>query len=126
MKRMAIFQGGEYAVPRRDGLILFGSTLEKAGYDARPTEEAYTRLAARAEELLGLSRASLLAAWAGLRPGTAHLLPYLGPDSRRSDLVHASGHYRNGILLAPLTAGIVADLVSGRPAAYELSSFKCL
>jgi glycine oxidase len=121
--RMVVFPGGEYAVPRRGGLLLFGSTLEHAGFDARPTREAGEALAGRAADLLGLRDGDLLAHWAGLRPGTRSLLPCLGPDPGQPGLVHASGHYRNGILLAPLTARIVAELVLGRPTGHDLKPF---
>jgi len=106
---MSIYAGGEYAVPRPDGLVLFGSTLEDAGFDPRPTADAVARLQERARELAGLWPEHLLAAWAGLRPGTPSQLPYIW---RRGGLVYATGHYRAGVILAPLTARIVADLVA--------------
>ena len=124
LPRMVVFPDGEYAVPRRGGRVLFGSTLERVGFDARPTEETYDRLAERAERLLGLRRKDLLAAWAGLRPGCDRGLPYIGRDPEREGLVHACGHYRNGILLAPLTARIVADVVLERPAPFDMAPFQ--
>ena len=123
-RRMAIFPDGEYVVPRRGGLLLFGSTLEHAGFDPRPTADHCARLAGRARDLLGLDESELLAAWAGLRPGTSNALPYIGRDPARPDLLHASGHYRNGILLAPLTARAVADLAAGREPDYDLTAFR--
>jgi glycine oxidase len=123
LRRMTVFPDGEYVVPRRGGRLLFGSTLEHAGFDPRPTREACAHLAERARELLGLDPGDQLAAWAGLRPGTQELLPYIGRDPRRPDLLHASGHYRNGILLAPLTARIVADLACGRDPGHDLGPF---
>ncbi len=124
MRRVVVFPKGEYAVPRRNGLILFGSTLEKAGFAPLPTDAGVLGLQERARELLGLDPDDLRAAWAGLRPGTSHLLPYMGTHPERSDLILACGHYRNGILLAPLTAGIVADIVAGRPPAFDLAPFR--
>jgi len=123
-RHMVILPDGHYAVPRRDGRLLFGSTLERAGFDGRPTNEAHTRLADAARRALGLGADDLLAAWAGLRPGTASMLPYLGVDPERPGLVHASGHFRNGILLAPLTARIVRDLVLGRDPGFDLAAFR--
>jgi glycine oxidase len=120
---MVVFPGGEYAVPRRGGVLLFGSTLERAGFDSRPTREACEALALRAGEVLGLRPGDLLAMWAGLRPGTASGLPFLGPDPDQERLIHASGHYRNGILLAPLTARTVVSLVLGRPPGLDLDPF---
>jgi len=123
-RRVLIFPEGEYAVPRRDGLVLFGSTLEKAGFDARPRPSAVERLQEGALALLGLGPERLVAAWAGLRPGTASGLPYLGWHPRRPGLMLACGHYRNGILLAPLTGRIVADLASGRESGVDLAPFR--
>lgn len=123
-RRIVVFEGGEYAVPRRKGVILFGSTLERVGHDCRPTEPACAGLARRAEELLGLPPAELLAVWAGLRPATESLLPAIGQVPGREELIMAAGHYRNGILLAPLTAELVADLVAGRTPAFDLAAFR--
>ena len=120
---MIVFPQGEYVVPRRDGKLLFGSTLEHVGFDARPTRDAYVRLAERARELVGLAPDDILAAWAGLRPASPSLLPYLGRDPNRSDVIYACGHYRNGILLAPLTGRIVADVVARRASGWDLACF---
>jgi glycine oxidase len=111
IEHMVIDPGGEYAVPRPDGLVLFGSTLEQAGFDPRPTEAALTRLQQKSWELAGLAPGALQAAWAGLRPGTPSDLPYICADS---GLICATGHYRAGVILAPLTARIVADLIDGK------------
>ncbi|MGQ0612849.1 MAG: NAD(P)/FAD-dependent oxidoreductase [Planctomycetaceae bacterium] len=123
-RRVVIFPEGEYVVPRSGGFLLFGSTLERAGFDARPTQGACSRLEVRAHELLGLDPSALVAAWAGLRPATPSMLPYLGRVGGRADLIAAFGHYRNGILLAPLTGGIVADLVMGRDPGFSLDAFQ--
>ena len=123
MQRMVVFPDGEYVVPREDGVALFGSTLEKVGFDARPTGDAYDHLGARAASLLGCESVAERAAWAGLRPGTDSGLPYLGQDSGRPDLFHAHGHYRNGILLAPITSGIMASLVTGESPDFDLTGF---
>lgn len=120
-RRVVIFATGEYLVPRKDGRVLFGSTLERAGFDPRPRPEACARLAGRAHELAGLEPDRLLAAWAGLRPATRSLLPYLGRHPARPGLIVACGHYRNGILLAPLTGRIVADLIAGRDPGVDLA-----
>ncbi|MEE8106352.1 MAG: FAD-dependent oxidoreductase [Planctomycetota bacterium] len=123
LRHMVIFPDGEYAVPRRDGRVLFGSTLEKAGFEPRPTREAVRDLSERAEALLGLDSGRLLAAWAGLRPGTPHLRPYIGKHKDRPNVVLACGHYRNGILLAPLTGEIVRDVLLERQPRFDLDSF---
>jgi glycine oxidase len=123
-RRIVVFEEGEYAVPRLEGVILFGSTLERAGRDCRPTETACSGLERRAEALLGLQPSDLLAAWAGLRPATESLLPAIGRVPGREDLIVAAGHYRNGILLAPLTGELVADLVAGRRPPFDLAAFR--
>ena len=123
LTRMVVFPDGEYVVPRADGVALFGSTLEKVGFEARPTQDGYARLAGRAKALLGCETALEEAAWAGLRPGTESGMPYLGQSRERSDLLHAHGHYRNGILLAPITSGILADLATGEAPSFDLSAF---
>ncbi|MHC4952652.1 MAG: NAD(P)/FAD-dependent oxidoreductase [Planctomycetota bacterium] len=111
---MAIFSDRTYAAPRPDGLVLFGSTVERVGFEGLPTREAVERLDRRAQELIGVRPDDLLAAWAGFRPGTPSGLPYIGRASGEAGLIYATGHYRTGIILAPLTARIVADLVAGR------------
>ena len=122
LRRMVVFPDGEYAVPRRDGRILFGSTLERVGFDALPTKTACERLSQRAAALLGLSQRHFRAIWAGLRPATGRTLPFIGKDPKRSDLILACGHYRNGILLAPLTARLVVDLAADVDPFLDLSA----
>ncbi len=101
-----------YLVPRRDGSLLVGATVERAGFDARTTAAGIAELLAGATALLPeLGAATFLRAWAGLRPATPDGLPLVGPVPGAPGLVVASGHYRNGILLAPLTALWVTELV---------------
>ncbi|HET7692545.1 MAG TPA: glycine oxidase ThiO [Gemmatimonadota bacterium] len=105
---------GAYCVPRDDGRIVVGATVEDAGFDERvdpAAVEALIRAAAAA--VPALAAAPVESRWAGLRPGTADDLPVLGEDPELAGLLYATGHYRNGILLAPLTAEIVAALARG-------------
>jgi glycine oxidase len=104
-----------YLVPRRDGRIAAGSTSEEAGYDKRVTPEGTRKILDAAFELFpGLAEAEVLETWAGLRPGTPDDLPILGPTDIEGLLI-ATGHYRNGILLAPVTAKLVREwIVDGR------------
>jgi glycine oxidase len=105
---------GAYCVPRDDGRIVVGATVEDAGFDEHvdpAAVEALIRAAAAA--VPALAAAPVESRWSGLRPGTADDLPILGEDSELSGLLYATGHYRNGILLAPLTAEIVAALARG-------------
>lgn len=103
-----------YLVPWRDGTLLVGATVEDAGFEERTTVSGIRRLF---EAVCGLvpdaANASLLSARVGLRPGNPDPLPVIGWSSAVPRLMYATGHYRNGILLAPLTAHLVADAVLG-------------
>ncbi len=106
---------GRYAIPRRDGHILVGSTLEHAGYDKTPTEAALASLKASAIELLpALADATPVGHWAGLRPGSPEGVPYIGQVPGHEGLWLNCGHYRNGLVLAPASCRLFADLLLGR------------
>jgi glycine oxidase len=120
-----------YIVPRTQGpqagTALIGATDEDAGFDLSTHPADLDRLRARAAELLpafaSAEGAPQVEAWAGLRPGTPDDLPLLGrlPGSSRQWV--ATGHYRNGILLAPATAAVLADLLENKPPAVNLYPF---
>jgi glycine oxidase len=113
-----IEHAGGFVTPRRDGRLLVGATVEDAGFDKRPTAGATLELLAGAIRAMpGLSRATIRETWAGLRPATADEMPMLGPVVGADGLIAATGHYRSGILLAPLTAQLVTAWASGRPSA---------
>lgn len=100
-----------YLVPRGDATIA-GSTMERVGFDAATTEEGIARVRSAGEEICPvLSHSPPTAAWAGLRPVTPDLLPLVGPDPEQRRLIYATGHSRNGVLLGPLTADIVAAVI---------------
>jgi glycine oxidase len=108
-----------YLVPRPEGRLLVGATSEPAQFDRRVTAGAvHGLLAALLERLPVLADAALVETWAGLRPGTPDGLPYLGPTPVQG-YVLACGHYRNGILLAPITASLIAELVDGKRVALD-------
>jgi glycine oxidase len=101
-----------YVVPRLDRTILVGATAEDVGYDERTTAAGIRDLLWAACALLPEARdASFLNARVGLRPATPDALPVIGEDPATPGLFHASGHYRNGVLLAPLTARVLGDLI---------------
>jgi glycine oxidase len=101
-----------YVVPWTDGTVLVGATVEDVGFDERTTVAGVGSLMAAVRELLpAVSEASFVAARAGLRPATPDHLPIVGRSTVDPRVVYATGHYRNGVLLAPLTAELVADLV---------------
>ena len=101
-----------YLVPWRNGAMLVGATVEEAGFDETATAAGVTRLlGASADLLTAMPQARFEAVRVGLRPGTPDELPLIGPSSTMPGVYYATGHYRNGILLSPLTAKLVADLV---------------
>jgi glycine oxidase len=101
-----------YLVPRNDGTVLVGATVEDVGFDERPTSAGVLGLLDAAFELMpALRDASFADVRTGLRPMAADELPIVGPASTMPHLFLATGHYRNGVLLAPLTASMLADLV---------------
>lgn len=116
---------GVYLVPRRWGRIVVGATVERVGFRDFVTPEGVAELLRGARRLLpGLAGLPPTEVWAGLRPGTPDDLPILGPDPTLPGLLHAGGHYRNGILLAPVTARILADLLAGRDPGMDLGPFR--
>ncbi len=97
-----------YLVPRSDGRILAGATVEEAGYDKRTDADTIQRMHQAAIDLVpALAQARMLEAWAGLRPGSPDNLPILGATPTPGYFV-AAGHFRDGILLAPVTAQVMA------------------
>ncbi|PCH60703.1 MAG: glycine oxidase ThiO [Gammaproteobacteria bacterium] len=113
LSSMIVAEGG-YLIPRQDGHILCGSTVEEVGFDCSTTQNALSQLSARAECLLpSLKKASIVGHWAGLRPGSGDGVPVLSRHSEYDNLTVNCGHFRNGIAMAPASAQIVADLVEG-------------
>jgi glycine oxidase len=101
-----------YLVPAAPGKILVGGTVEEVGFDERTTAGAVRDLLDAACDLVPhLREATFVRARVGLRPASTDEMPIIGPSVKMPGLVYATGHYRNGVLLAPLTARAVADLV---------------
>ena len=104
-----------YLVPWSDGSVLAGATSEEVGFDERATVAGVRKLMDAAQRVTPeVSNASFKEARVGLRPATPDELPVIGPSAAVPGLVYACGHFRNGILLAPLTAAVVADLMVDR------------
>lgn len=115
--RHAVYSRRGYFVPRGDR-VLIGSTEEDVGFDCSTTEEGISRLSGSARVVVpNLGGMNTAEAWAGLRPATVDGLPVIGRSSHWDNVIVATGHYRNGILLAPVTAEIVRELVARRIAA---------
>jgi glycine oxidase len=112
-----------YLIPRSDGRLLAGATLEDVGFDKRTVPETIQGLRRAALAMVpALKEARVLEDWAGLRPGTPDNLPILGAMPIPGYFV-ATGHFRDGILLAPATAQVMAQVVAGGSPAWELSPF---
>jgi glycine/D-amino acid oxidase-like deaminating enzyme len=112
-----------YLIPRSDGRILAGATVEEAGFDKRTDVATIQHLHRAAIALVPeLRNAKILEDWAGLRPGTPDALPILGATSTPGYYV-ATGHFRDGILLAPITAQVMAKVIAGTVCNYDLQPF---
>ncbi|MGB8060905.1 MAG: glycine oxidase ThiO [Candidatus Sulfotelmatobacter sp.] len=112
-----------YLILRSDGRLLVGATVEEAGFDKRTDPATIQRLHRAAIELVPKLRdAKILEAWAGLRPGTPDALPILGATATPGYYV-ATGHFRDGILLAPITAEVMTAVIEGRAPEHDLTPF---
>ncbi|MFZ0807569.1 MAG: glycine oxidase ThiO [Candidatus Sulfotelmatobacter sp.] len=112
-----------YLITRSDGRLLVGATVEEAGFDKRTDSATIQRLHRSALAIVPkLKDAKILEDWAGLRPGTPDALPILGATATPGYYV-ATGHFRDGILLAPITAHVMADVITGRTPEYDLTAF---
>jgi glycine oxidase len=112
-----------YLVPRSDGRIVIGSTLEPAGFDKRVLPHTIQRLHQQAANLLpDIGQARILESWTGLRPGTPDNLPIMGATASPGYFI-CTGHYRDGILLAPITAKVMSQVVLGQAPTFDLTPF---
>jgi glycine oxidase len=118
-----------YLVPRgaqSPQVVVVGSTVENAGYEKRITSGGLEKILSAAIELVPeLARAEIIETWSGLRPGTPDQLPILGPVDVEG-LLFATGHYRNGILLAPITAKIIGEWIAERRTSLDWEAFSPL
>jgi len=126
--RHIVLQQGKYIIPRRDGHVLAGSTLEFVGFEKSTTADALAELRQAAEAMFPLlADCEVVKQWAGLRPGTPSGIPYIGEHPQVRGLFLNAGHFRNGVVLGPASARLMADLVLKRapilaPGAYALDS----
>ena len=112
-----------YLIPRSDGRMAIGATSEEAGFDKQTVPETIEKLRQAAIDLVPrLADARILEAWAGLRPGTPDKLPILGATPTPGYFV-ATGHFRDGILLAPVTAKVMGQMMTGQRPQIDLSKF---
>lgn len=111
-----VIQDGHYLIPRKDGVILAGSTVEYCGFDKTPQEATRTALSAFMHRLRpDLCEAPLIAHWAGLRPGSPSGIPYIGQLPGLDNAWCNTGHFRNGLVMGPASAELLADLILERP-----------
>jgi len=125
LSRHVIYSPRGYLVPRRDGRLLAGSTTEHAGFEKHVTAAGVQSILSAALEISPrIASLPLTDAWAGLRPRAADTLPVLGPCAEIAGVYYATGHYRNGILLAPITGELIAGAIVDKtfPAALEIFS----
>ena len=126
--RQIVLCRDRYAIPRRDGLVLLGSTLEHVGFQKDTTAEAKVDLLRSALELFPfLKHAPIQDHWSGLRPSSPSGIPYIGGHPGTEGLYVNAGHFRNGLVTAPASARLAADLILGRdpildPAPYTLDA----
>ena len=107
-----ILADDNYFIPRKDGRILVGSTMEEVGFDKTTTLEARQQLEQRAAEVIpGLTDYPIIAHWAGLRPGRASGIPCVSEHPEIRGLFINAGHFRNGVVTGPAAARLLADLV---------------
>ena len=121
-----LFKQGHYLIPRKDGLILAGSTLEQVGYENSVTELARNELWEKSIAILPELESSHIAYhWAGLRPGSPSNLPTIGPHPKVKGLFLNCGHYRYGIAMAPRSALIISKWIveSGRSLSDEEQAY---
>ena len=114
IKRITLSQD-RYVIPRQDGRVLVGSTLEHTGFDKTTTTDAREELMQEAYRIIpALKEAEVEHHWAGLRPGSTNGIPYICPVQDIEGLYINAGHYRNGVVLGPASARLAADLILNR------------
>lgn len=122
--RHIVLQQDLYLIPRRDGHLLVGSTLEDAGFDKSVTVAAREALQQRAQQLLPqLGEMPVVQQWAGLRPGSPHNIPTIGRHPQLENLYLNSGHFRYGVTMAPASAEILLNELTGKPQPFDVSPY---
>ena len=122
--RTIVLQNGRYLIPRLDGHVLAGSTLERSGFDKSTTESAKHDVMAFAAGILpALSDLVMVRHWSGLRPGSPDNVPTIASYPGYNNLFINSGHYRYGVTMAPGSAMLLADLIEGKQAAISAAPY---
>ena len=122
--RRVIHSPRAYIVPKDEAQTVLGAAVEDVGFDSANTPDGLGFVSKGAFEISPtLETSKFSGAWAGLRPGTPDDLPIIGPATEFPNLVLATGHFRNGILLAPITADLVRQVVVGETSSFDLDEF---
>ena len=123
--RHIVLQRDLYLIPRRDGHLLVGSTLEDVGFDKGITQTAYADLRQRAQAVLPQLRdMPLIQHWAGLRPGSPHNIPVIGRHAQMRNLYLNSGHFRYGVTMAPSSVEILLNTMEGKPQPFDITPYQ--
>jgi glycine oxidase len=119
-----LINDGAYLIPRADGQVIIGSSLYDCGFDKTVFPQSVQALLAAAIDMVpALAKSEWKQAWAGLRPGSPDRLPYIGRPKDTLGLIVATGHYRNGLLLAPATANLVTSLLLGKSPKLDIDPY---
>ena len=120
-----VLENDHYLIPRRDGKILCGSTVESAGFEKHTSEQAKQSLATFARELLpALQSAPIVHHWAGLRPGTAQGIPYIDKHPEINNLAISAGHFRNGFAMGPASAQLLYEIITQQATTLDATPYQ--
>ncbi|PSJ17828.1 glycine oxidase ThiO [Nitrosomonas supralitoralis] len=123
--RNIVVQNELYIIPRRDGHVLIGSTLEDVGFDKRTTISAFNQLLTQARDILpSLQKMSIKRHWSGLRPASPSNVPTIGWHPIIRNLLLNSGHYRYGVTMAPASAEILVNEMTGASQPFDISPYQ--
>ena len=121
-----VYREGFYMIPRRDGYLLAGSTLEDVGFDTTVTQEVRNEISAKAEAIMPtLKNQAILKHWSGLRPGTPENLPTISAHPTIENLYLNTGHFRYGLTMAPASAKLVTALMLGEKPVIDAVPYQC-
>ena len=125
--KQIVYREGFYMIPRRDGYLLAGSTLEDVGFEAAVTREVRDEIRAKAEAIMpALKGMPIIKHWSGLRPGTPENLPTISAHPSIQNLYLNTGHFRYGLTMAPASANLISALMLGETPALDASPYACL
>jgi len=122
---MIVVQENLYLIPRRDGHLLIGSTLEDTGFNKQTTESVKTKLIEKAQRILPqLNNMPVIRQWSGLRPGSPHNIPTIGRHPELTNLYVNSGHFRYGVTMAPASAQILVNAMTGKKQPFDMTPYQ--